>query len=169
MTDDIATQTIGTRDLCKMLDLTEARLSQLLAAGVLVKERRGHFMLLASVTGYLAFLRSRPVGGDGPASVESFRANRARLAALQGDLIEFQLSKERNEWARIEDVCATFGEVLAPVRAHVLALPARCAAHAPESERAAVFKGVSEAVRSMMEELSKEASERLGVEMEGEK
>jgi len=93
-------------------------------------------------------------------------AKRAKIARRREAL---ELAVLEGKYASIEDLCQTFSEILSPVRSHILALPSRCAASVPESERVAVFKSASEVVRLTLEELQKEMLEQLGVEMEGEK
>lgn len=68
-----------------LFSLTGARITQLASDGVVVKEKRNQYWLLASVRGYTEFLRkalSKKAGGQ---DVDEYRAQKARHMRLQAD------------------------------------------------------------------------------------
>jgi hypothetical protein len=164
MTAKIDRPVISTGELCKLLGLTQGRLSQLTTAGLLIKEGRGRFSLAASVRSYLAFLRSGSSSGSAPKTVEDYRIGRARLVSLQGDLAQLQLDKERQEVVSIAAVAEGVGDCFAFARAKWLAVPTKYAARISPDDPAKAFKALSAAAREVLTEISEEAEAEL-VEM----
>src|SRR5260370_36849551 len=83
--------------IAKLLDLTERRVNQLTAEGVIPKVAFGRYQLVPAVQGYIRYLRRRAINGD-PASADELgnsRAQllkaRARLAQLEAEQLEGKL------------------------------------------------------------------------------
>jgi len=72
------------RQLAEMLNLSERRITDLVTAKILPARGAKGFDLVASVRGYLAFLKAK---------TGSLTAERTRVAKLKGDLLELDLSE----------------------------------------------------------------------------
>lgn len=111
---------VGT--IAALLDLTERRVQQLSAEGVIPRNGHGRYEISSAVRGYIRYLRERAVQGDpkGADEVGASRAMllkaRARLATLEADQFEGQL-------LRRPDVEKAWGAILANIRTRLLAIP----------------------------------------------
>lgn len=140
--------------IAKLLDLTERRVQQLAAQGVLPKADRGRYELVPVVRAYIAYLRERAVSGDanGADDVGASRAKllsaRARLATLEADQYERSL-------LRRADVERAWSEIVANMRARMLAVPSKTAQAIVYLESAAqVASLLTAAVSEALDELS---------------
>ena len=59
-----AVTTVPLETICKLLDLTPARISQLTSQGVIPRQERGRYEVVPVVRAYIKFLRERAVRGD---------------------------------------------------------------------------------------------------------
>jgi phage terminase Nu1 subunit (DNA packaging protein) len=111
---------VGT--IAALLDLTERRVQQLSAEGVIPRNGHGRYEISSAVRGYIKYLRERAVQGDpkGADEVGASRAMllkaRARLATLEADQFEGQLLKR-------PDVEKAWSAILVNIRTRLLAIP----------------------------------------------
>jgi phage terminase Nu1 subunit (DNA packaging protein) len=110
----LKSQPVSASTLAGLFGITVARIGQLVADGVITKTDVGRYDLLASVRGYVSYLRtkknnqwssaaSEPGGGDG----EDYEAQRTRLTKAKADLAEMQAGIMRgtvHEAAAVEHV-----------------------------------------------------------------
>jgi phage terminase Nu1 subunit (DNA packaging protein) len=82
-----APQTFPLDTICKLLDLTPQRVSQLVNMGVIPRKERGRYELVPVVRGYVHYLRERAVKGD-VSSGDDYSAHRARLTKAKADMAE---------------------------------------------------------------------------------
>ena len=111
--------------LAKLLDITERRVRQLSAEGVIPKVARGRYEMIGSVRGYIRYLRDLNIQGDvGPAD---YGTQRARLVKARADLAEMEASQIRGDLLFAPDVTAAWTEIVALMRARLLVLPDKIA------------------------------------------
>jgi phage terminase Nu1 subunit (DNA packaging protein) len=76
------------RDLAELLGISERRITDLITAGILPKRGPNGFDLVASVQGYIAFLKSEP---------GTLKAERTRVTKLKADLLELEFRQKKGE------------------------------------------------------------------------
>jgi len=119
----MATQT----EVGRHLDLTQAAVSQLVAAGVLpAADRRGGLDLDACRTAYVRHLRGTAAGRDSsrPGSLE---AERARLTAAQAEAAERRNARERGDLGSVSEISAAVCGVMTLVVDRLTLVGARVA------------------------------------------
>ena len=87
---------VGT--LGKLLDLTDRRIQQLAAEGVIPKAERGRYPFVGAIQGYVRYLQER-VSGD--RSTSDLSTERARLAREQADKVAMANAVTRRELAPV--------------------------------------------------------------------
>lgn len=111
--------------LAKLLDITERRVRQLSAEGIIPKVARGRYEMVGAVRGYIRYLRDLNLQGDvGPAD---YATQRARLVKARADLAEMEASEMRGDLLSAPDVTAAWTEIVALMRARLLVLPDKLA------------------------------------------
>ena len=111
--------------LAKLLDITERRVRQLSAEGIIPKVARGRYEMVGAVRGYIRYLRDLNIQGDvGPAD---YGTQRARLIKARADLAEMEASQIRGDLLFASDVTAAWTEIVALMRARLLVLPDKIA------------------------------------------
>lgn len=117
------TYPVGT--IAKLLLLTERRVQQLTAEGVIPKAERGRYELAPAVQGYIRYLQERslaPSKGGGPVD---YHAEKARLTKAQADTAEIELAMLRGEVASIKDFERAQAGAFASIRTNCLNIPQR--------------------------------------------
>lgn len=111
--------------LAKLLDITERRVRQLSAEGIIPKVSRGRYEMIGAVRGYIRYLRELNIQSDvGPAD---YGTQRARLVKARADLAEMEASQMRGDLLFAPDVTAAWTEIVALMRARLLVLPDKIA------------------------------------------
>jgi phage terminase Nu1 subunit (DNA packaging protein) len=151
----MAAATYPVTTIAKLLLLTERRVQQLTAQGVLPKAERGRYELAPVVQAYVRYLRDRSVGADA-AGPDEIGANTARLVRARARAAEIELEELEGKRFRSEDVTAAWQALVGAVRARVLAMPTKLvavlSAEMSQRERSAVITAV---VHEALEELSR--------------
>lgn len=140
--------------IAKLLLLTERRVTQLAAQGVIPRAERGRYELAPAVQGYIRYLKERALGGDlgGDESLAALKGKlirqRTRVAEVEASLLEGQV-------LRRPDVEAAWEQILGNLRTALLALPSRTAplVHAARSLPEA-NEALTEAVHDLLEQLA---------------
>lgn len=115
------TYPVGT--IAKLLMLSERRIQDLAATGVIPKAERGRYELVPVVQGYIKFLQERTLG-SGKAPVD-YHTEKARLTKLQADIAELQVQRERGESCPVDQVERAVSKAFAEVRAGMRNIPGR--------------------------------------------
>ena len=111
---------VGT--IAALFDLTERRVQQLAAEGVIPRNSHGRYEIGLAVRGYVKYLRERAIKGDpaGADDVGHSRAKlltaRARMATLEADQFEGQLLKRT-------DVEKAWSAIISNIRTRLLSIP----------------------------------------------
>lgn len=112
------------RVMAYLLDISPRRLLQLADEGVVKPLKRGSWDLVATLHGYLRYLRD---GQKGPSDSHDARRERARLLKAQADRAELETDILRAETIPAEVVKDVWSQIIGAVRARLLALPNRLA------------------------------------------
>lgn len=139
--------------IAKLLDLSERRVQQLSRDGVIPKATRGQYDLIASVRGYVRYLRDQAAKAQ--AGAPDYASERARFIRARADLAEMEAEEKRGSVIAAEDVEIAWIALLSLLRTRLLALPDRLAplAHA-EATPAGVRDVIRGAIREALEELA---------------
>jgi phage terminase Nu1 subunit (DNA packaging protein) len=133
------------RQLADMLNLSERRITDLVMAGVLPARGPHGFDLIASVRGYVAFLKTDPT---------TLKAERLRLAKVQADILELQLGQRRGELVLRRAVADREFRKHRQVRDSLENIPSRVAGLvAAESSQAKCFELLRREVQQALEGL----------------
>lgn len=111
--------------IAKLLDVTERRVRQLSSEGVIPKAARGRYEVVGAVRGYIRYLRNLALKGEVGAA--DYGIERARLVKARADLAEMEAARMRGDLILAADVIAAWTEVVALMRARLLALPDKIA------------------------------------------
>lgn len=156
--DDVTTQ----KGFADLVGLSEARVSQLAADGVLVRGETCRAWLLA----YCERLRDQAAGrlGSTPDGLDLVQ-ERAMLARHQGGIAQMKLSELRGELIRVDAVRATWANAVLSTRDALLQIPPRLApVLAAESDLTRVNHLLEDEIRQALAELSREGSARRDTE-----
>lgn len=85
--------------IAKLLMLTERRVQQLSAEGVIPKAERGRYELIPAVQGYIRYLKDRSLGADVPGDEYE---HKRRLLKAKADLAEMEAAQLAGELVRTE-------------------------------------------------------------------
>jgi len=126
----MATNTQSLAVIARLLDLTERRVQQLARDGVIPPSaqqgpERGRYDPVGAVRGYVRFLREQAARAQ--SGVADFGAERARLIRAKADRAEMEAARMRDELIPAPDIAEAWTEMVASMRARLLALPDKIA------------------------------------------
>lgn len=116
---------IGGSDLCELLGISPAMLTELKKRGIAVSHGRDAYDLASTVNAYVTHLRNTASGRGGEEQVANLTAERARLAKEQADAQALKNGKLRGDLVEAAEVERAWSDVLRKIRARVLAVPSR--------------------------------------------
>ena len=116
---------IGGADLCNLLALSPAMLSELKRRGIAVHHGKDAYDLEATVRAYVQHLRATASGRGGEDHVSTLTTERARLAREQADAQALKNGALRGELVSAAEVERAWADELRRVRSRVLAVPSR--------------------------------------------
>lgn len=146
-------QRIGGADLCDLLDISPAALTDLKKRGLAVHLAHDTYDLRATVRAYTAHLRSTAARWGGEDQAESLASARARLAKEKADEAARRNAVARNELIEAEEVLRGWTEILRQVRSRILAVPSRIRSALPQLDAADV-NAIDRELRTALEELA---------------
>jgi phage terminase Nu1 subunit (DNA packaging protein) len=111
--------------IAKLFDLTERRVQQLAAEGVIPRANKGKYELVASVQNYIKYLRERAVGKDSP--INETHNERQRLLKIQATKLEFEMGIMSKDFLPKEYVKNSFFNIVARCRSVLLTMPSKLA------------------------------------------
>jgi phage terminase Nu1 subunit (DNA packaging protein) len=147
---------IGVEELARLLSLTARRLSMLAAEGIIPKAKRGRYPFIASVQGYVRYLKE--AAGEG-VNNDSLTKQRARLTRSKADIAELQRSRLMGEVIPANEVVAMNTSIASTVRTKLLTVPTKYAARLTMIKKPADAETI---LRSGIEEALEDLA-RLGV------
>ena len=139
--------------IAKLLDLTERRVQQLSAQGVIPRTGRGRYELVPAVRGYVRFLRERAVKGDA-AGADDLGASRAKLLSARARMATLEADQFEATLLRRPDVERAWSSIVANMRARLLAVPSKTA-------QAIVFLESPQQIASLLTAAVSEALDEL--------
>ena len=150
--DGEAIHRVGGKDLCQLLDLSPAALTDLKKRGIAKHLGHDAYDLESTVTAYVQHLRSIAAGWGTADQAANLTAERARLAKEQADAQALKNAKLRDELVDAAEVERVWSDTFRQVRARILAVPSRLRSDLPQAE-AATFTAMDRALRDALTEL----------------
>jgi len=139
--------------LARLLDISERRVRQLSAEGVIPKAARGRYEVVGAVRGYIRYLRDLTLKGEVGAA--DYGVERARLVKARADLAEMEAAHRGGDLIAAPDVTAAWTDIMALVRARLLALPDKIAPVVHETTSIAEARNViHQAVHDTLAEIA---------------
>lgn len=118
---DAELQAYGVDTISSLLMLTERRVQQLAAEGVIPKAERGQYPLVGSIRGYIKYLQDRALPpGIGSIDRESEKVG---LLKAQRRHKELEVAELEGSLIRVNDVERLWGDLIVAVRGKLLAFP----------------------------------------------
>ena len=149
-----ATYPVGT--IAKLLMLTERRVQQLTAEGVIPKPERGRYELVGAVQGYIGYLKARTAGLDALEAGPDAAGDKVRLIKAKADLMSMEAARASRELLPAAEVAKADEVIFAGLRDRVMAVqsvaPLLCDAALKDGERA-VRPILREALTSALEDI----------------
>ncbi|RWR07709.1 terminase small subunit [Paenirhodobacter populi] len=147
------THRISGPDMCELLAISPAALSDLRKRGIAVRLGHDSYDLAASVSAYVTHLRGVASGRGGEEHTASLTAERARLAKEQADAQALKNAALRGEMVSASEVTRAWAEVLRQVRSRVLAVPSRIRSVLPHLNASEVAS-IDRELRTALEDLA---------------
>ncbi len=109
--------------IAKLLNITERRVQQLAKENIIPKSEKGRYDLVATIQGYVKYLQSQLAQGE----FRDLKHEKTRLTKFQADKALIDLKLLQTEAILISDVEKQVSDMIAIVRARLLALPNKLA------------------------------------------
>ena len=139
--------------IARLLDLSERRVRQLSAEGVIPKAARGRYELVGAVRGYVRYLRDLILKDE--AGAADYGTERARLVKAKADLAEMEAARMRGDLLPAPEVAAAWTEIVALLRARLLVLPDKLAPLIHETTTIAESRAVlKKAIHEVLTEIA---------------
>jgi len=147
-------QTVPIGTLCKVLNLTERRIQQLVQKEVLVKEERGRYPFQKNIKLYVMFLQSR-VDGNNTSIIDLDEARKRKLQA-EAMLAELELQNAQENTISVTDHGEIVGKLGDILKSRLLVMPSKIApALSLESKQGLCKIIVEDEVRSCLQEIAR--------------
>lgn len=158
-TKDFKPRIVGIEEITIALNLTKARISQLVQQG-LPKKLRGKYDLDACTGFYIRYLQTlvekKAIVDEGGKVFASEREERLRLLRADADLREIELARERSELVSIADVEREMADLVLTTKARVMAVAPRLAPElVGETSRIMIHAKIDRALKDALLNLSK--------------
>lgn len=115
---------VPTKSLCKLFNLTDARISQLAQQGILKKEARGRWPLYDTIHAYITYLQTRKVNQwDSDENPSDIKKEQLRRTKEEADKLELQNAKTRGELVEVAKVIQMGEKVMAAMKTKILNAP----------------------------------------------
>jgi len=117
--------TVPLDTICKLLDLTPARISQLTSQGVIPRQERNRYEIVPVVRAYIRFLRDRTVRGD--VHGDDYSTYRTRLTKARAEMAEKENAQLDSKLIPADDAKDAWTAMVANARARLLSIPNKIA------------------------------------------
>lgn len=111
--------------IAKLLMLTERRVQQLSAEGVIPKAERGRYALAPAVQGYVKYLKDR--AGSSDAETDDIGTSKARLIKARARMAELEADQLEGKLLDRAEVEQGWKTIVLNMRAKLMAIPTRAA------------------------------------------
>ena len=115
-----ATHPVGT--IAKLLMLSERRVQQLTADGVIPRAGRGRYEIAPAVQGYIKYLQDRAITGNGDID---YATEKSRLTKAQADLAEIEVARSRGDVVGAEQLTRNLTNLFTEIRTNMRNIPGR--------------------------------------------
>lgn len=115
-----ATHPVGT--IAKLLMLSERRVQQLTADGVIPRAERGRYEIAPAVQGYIKYLQDRAITGNGDID---YATEKSRLTKAQADLAEIEVARSRGDVVGAEQLTRNLTNLFTEIRTNMRNIPGR--------------------------------------------
>ena len=151
-------QTVPVGSLCRVLNISERRVQQLVKEGVLTKEERGSYPFLTNIKNYVMYLQSR-VDGNAKGVIDLDEARKRKLHA-EAMLVELELETAQGNTISVADHGDTIGRLGDTLKGRLLVMPSKLApALALETKQGLCKQIVEDEIRSTLTEISRVVSD----------
>jgi len=151
-------QTVPVGSLCRVLNISERRVQQLVKEGVLTKEERGRYPFLTNIKNYVMYLQSR-VDGNAKGVIDLDKARKRKLHA-EAMLVELELETAQGNTISVADHGDTIGKLGDTLKGRLLVMPSKLApALALETKQGLCKQIVEDEIRSTLTEISRVVSD----------
>jgi phage terminase Nu1 subunit (DNA packaging protein) len=140
--------------ISRLLNITPARIRQLVAEGIIPRAERGKYDLIRCVRGYVKYLQERAEGrGVEPSGLHD---ERMRLLSAQAEHRELEVAALRRSLLPFDEVVAAWEQLVAACRARCLALPSKLAPRlAVIHDRKKIQDALTTEIREALQELAR--------------
>jgi len=150
-------QTVPIGSLCRVLNLGERRVQQMVKEGILIKEERGRYPFLSNIKNYVMYLQSRVDGNGKVLDLDDARKRKLHAEAM---LVELELETAQKNTISISDHGEVIGSIGDTVRGRLLVLPSKLApALALESKQGLCKQIIEDEIRSTLAEIARIVSD----------
>lgn len=146
------TEFVSVDALADWLGIHKRTVSDLVARGVVVREKRGQYQLQESVRRYCEHMREMAAGRGGEQGVLDLTAERARLAKEQADGQSIKNELARGTLVEAEAVKREWAGILRTLRSSMLAIPSRVrqtAAHLTATDIASIDREIRDTLKAL--------------------
>lgn len=119
------TTTVTIQVICKLLDLTPARVSQLTSGGIIPKQERGRYELVPVVRSYIRYLRDRNIQGN--VHGDDYSTYKTRLLKAKTELAEKENDQLDNKLIPADDVQQTWAMIASNIKNRMIGIPNKIA------------------------------------------
>lgn len=121
-------QLVNAKALAGLFELTERRIQMLAKEEIIPKAERGKYPFVASIKGYIKFLRVRAFGGEAAGDGGDITTERTRLYRTNADKAEIELAVMKRESLPANVVHLVWAKQIVAFRAKMLSIPIKMAA-----------------------------------------
>ena len=116
--------TVPTKSICKLFNLTDARISQLAQQGIIKKEGRGRWALYDTIHAYITYLQTRKINQwDSDENPSDIKKEQLRRTKEEADKLELQNARTRGELVEVSRVVQMGEKVMAAMKTKILNAP----------------------------------------------
>lgn len=112
-----------TAQLCRLFDLTSARIGQLCKDGVIFKTGKNQYDLWRSVKGYITYLQNRKTNQHGLTGNADLDAERLRKMTEEADKLALANARSRGELVEVTAVKKLGEKVMVAIRSRIMQFP----------------------------------------------
>ena len=143
--------------ITRLLELTPRRLRMLAQEGIIPRPQRGEYPMIATVQGYVRYLRERANARDGGEQEHgSLTDARARLTRSKADEAEMRTARLKGELLPADEVISAWSAMVSTVKTKLRSIATKLASRlAIETDTATVEKSIREEIDEALEGLAR--------------
>lgn len=110
-------------ELCELLNLTEARVTQLIQQGILSRLGRNRYDLWKCARAYIEYLQTKKTNQHGPTGNADLDAERLRKTTEEADKLALANARSRGELVEVAAVKKLGEKVMVAIRSRIMQFP----------------------------------------------